>query len=60
MSEHTKSVFESNIWKDDRKYNGRMTDNTMEGRQTIEWKNDKQYNSRVSKYRTSFLSNFDL
>ena len=24
MRDHTKSVFESHIWKDDRKYNGRM------------------------------------
>ena len=31
MHEHTKSVFESHIWKDDRKYNGKMTDNKMEG-----------------------------
>ena len=42
MREHTKSVFESHIWKDDRKYNGRMTDNTMEVWQTIQWKDDRQ------------------
>jgi hypothetical protein len=29
MLEHNKSVIESHIWKDDRQYNGRMTDNTM-------------------------------
>jgi hypothetical protein len=35
MGINTKSVFESHIWKDERKYNGRMTDNKMEGWQTM-------------------------
>ena len=39
MREHNKSVIESHIWKNDRKYNGRMTDNAVEWWQTKQWHN---------------------
>ena len=48
IREHTKSVIESHIWKNDTQYNGRMTDKTVERRQTIQWKDDWKYNGRVA------------